>query len=189
MPDAFENPVNIINALGTDLRNELTLVGWQEDAKDFLAIAQTKRGGTSFILILLLLITVLLISNTMMLAVIERTKELAMMRSMGMKDSEIILILVIEAGIIGLIGAVLGVTGGIIADFYMVNWGIDFTSMFKAMEVDDIGYRVSGVLKSAWNVDSIIKAFILGIILSVLSALMPAFNSVKLKITDALRFE
>ncbi|HPO51167.1 MAG TPA: hypothetical protein PLO89_12645, partial [Spirochaetota bacterium] len=45
MPGDFENPENIKKSLGGDLPDELILVDWQEDAKDFLAIAATKRGG------------------------------------------------------------------------------------------------------------------------------------------------
>lgn len=189
MPGDFESPDVIKKTLGKELNDNLTLVGWEEDAKDFLTIAQTKRGGTGFILILLLLITVLLISNTMLLAVIERTKELGMMRSLGMSDLDIVILLLIEGCIIGVIGSFCGAIGGIVADYYMVNYGLDFTTILKGMEMEDIGYRVVGIFKSAWNIESIVKSFFLGIIVSMLATLSPALNSIKLKITDALRFE
>ncbi|OHD14572.1 MAG: hypothetical protein A2086_08005 [Spirochaetes bacterium GWD1_27_9] len=189
LPSDNESPDVIKKALGDKLPNELVLVDWQEDAKDFLAISTSKRGGASIVLFLLIIITILGISNTMLMAIIERTKEIGMMRALGMTNSEIVILFIVEGGLIGAIGSGLGIIFGCIINIFMVNYGIDFSQMMNSMGNMDLGYRVVSQFKSAWNTSSIITAGFLGVLVSMLSAIIPARRSVKKSVSDDLRFE
>jgi hypothetical protein len=67
----------------------------------------------------------------------------------------------------------------------MVNVGIDLSPFLKDM--GNIGYRIAGVSKSTWNVNTIIKAGVMSIVFSGVLAVLPAFRALKKGITDCLR--
>ncbi len=169
---------------GAQAAGGLTMVGWRDLAKDYLSIAVAKQSGSSIILILVFIIAAVGVSNTMLMAIYERTREMGMMRAMGMQDGELRLAFLFEAAGIGLIGSVIGVAAGVLADWYMVARGIDIFAMLRNM---DVGYRIASVSHSSWNPQVIVIAFVVGILMSVLVAYFPTRRALKLSITDCLR--
>ncbi|MCG8570620.1 MAG: FtsX-like permease family protein [Spirochaetes bacterium] len=188
LPSEKEKPEVILSTIG-DIPSDLILVSWEVDAKDYLAISSTKKGGTGVILMFLFIIVAAGISNTILMATFERTKELGMLRALGMKDGEILKAFLYEAFLIGLFGTLMGLIIGTIINYFMVNYGIDYTFMMEQMNIDDFGYRVTGVFRSAWSIKSYVTALIFGMLIPVLAAIMPSLKVIKKPITDALRFE
>jgi len=146
--------------------------------------SEMKRGGSSIFLLLVFVIAAVGVSNTMLMAVFERERELGMMRAMGMKDSQVKTAFFIEAAGIGVIGSIAGIILGFILDFWIVNWGIDFSFMIRDI---DIGYRISGMFYGAWNFTTMIRALVIGVIMTVVVAYFPIRRCLKLQITDCLR--
>lgn len=165
---------------------QLEVMSWESMAKDYLALAEAKRGGTAVILFLIFIIAAVGISNTMLMAIFERIRELGMMRSLGMSDAKIRLAFLFEAAGIGLIGSTIGVIFGVLADWYMVAIGIDFSFIMRDM---DIGYRIQGVFRGAWNPETIVLAFFAGILISMTVALLPTNRALKMDIPSTLRHQ
>ncbi len=163
---------------------DLTMVSWRDLAKDYLSIAVAKRSGSSMILFLVFIIAAVGVSNTMLMTIFERTREMGMMRAMGMLDKEIRTAFLLEATGIGLIGSVGGVILGSIANIFMVTYGINFGFMMRHM---DMGYRIATIMRSAWNPQVILIAFFAGTIMSGLVAFFPTRRALKMSITDCLR--
>ncbi|MBN2552512.1 MAG: ABC transporter permease, partial [Spirochaetales bacterium] len=184
----WQNPEDKIRSLEERLSvlPGLTVQSWKDLARDFLMIARAKSAGSSVLLILVFIIAAVGISNTMLMAVYERVREIGMMRAMGMADGDIRLSFLLEAGGIGLIGAVAGVGLGVIANWLMVRWGLDMSAMMGRV---DIGYRVAGVFRSAWHPQAIIGGFIFAIIAAMLFSVIPSSRALKMQITEALRYE
>jgi len=159
---------------------------WQELAYDYLQFAAAKQGGSKVILFLVFIIAAVGISNTMLMAVYERIRELGMMRALGMDDGKLRAAFILEAGGIGFIGSVFGVLIGSILTWYFVRRGIDFTFMMRDM---DLGYRVAGVMYGTWNVWTIITAFIAGIVISMIIAVFPTRKVVRMEVADALHHQ
>lgn len=168
------------------LSNHTMLVyhSWEKLAEDYLAIAGAKQKGTGFILLLVFIIAAVGISNTMLMAVYERIRELGMLRAMGMGDQEIKTLFFIEAGYIGILGAIFGVLLGIAFDFYLVTYGFDFSMFLKDI---DIGYRVNGAFHGIWNVTTMISCFFIGAAIAVLVSIFPVRRGLKKTIVECLR--
>lgn len=164
----------------------LTIMDWRTLAKDYLALAEAKRGGTGVILLLVFIIAAVGISNTMLMAIFERIRELGMMRSLGMSDGKIQMAFMLEAAGIGLIGSLLGVLLGAAANFYLVNWGFDFSFMIRDM---DIGYRIQGVMRGMWNWGTMAAALVVGVVISTLVAYLPTRRALKMDIPSCLRHQ
>jgi putative ABC transport system permease protein len=113
------------------------------------------------------------IANTMYTSVLERTREIGVMKAVGAKNKEILYIFVIESGLLGLIG---GITGAIL--------GIGLAFGVSVIANSAFGSEILSVqLSYPLIFGSIAFAFAIGLI----SGLMPAFQASKLKPVDALR--
>lgn len=165
---------------------DLTLYTWEDLARDYLAILEAKQGGTGMILFLVFIIAAVGVSNTMLMAMYERMRELGMMRALGMRDRDILLAFLFEAGGIGLLGSVVGILLGCLANLYLVNVGFDFGFMFRDM---DIGFRIQNVMRGAWSIPTLIKAFLSGIGLSMIVAFLPIRRALKLDIPTCLHHQ
>jgi len=172
--------------LETNGHTNLEARSWRVLAKDYLAIAETKRGGTGVILFLVFIIAAVGISNTMLMAMYERTRELGMMRAMGMKDNHIRLAFIFEAGGIGLLGALAGIVLGALANIFLSNVGINIGFLLRDM---DIGYRVQSIMRGTWSIKSFIITFVSGIVLSMLVSLFPIRRALKMDIPACLRHQ
>ncbi len=167
-------------------RGDLEARSWREMAKDYLAIAEAKRGGTGIILFLVFIIAAVGISNTMLMAMYERTRELGMMRALGMKDNHICLAFIFEAGGIGLLGALAGIALGALGNIFLVEMGINYGSLLRDM---DFGYRVQSIIRGTWSLRSFIITFVSGVGLAMLVSLFPIRRALKMDIPTCLRHQ
>lgn len=165
--------------------SHLNIATWQELGSDYLALSQTKKGGTKIITFVIFIIVAVGIINTMLMAVFERIREIGMMRSLGMRDKDVVISFIFEAAGIGMIGSLLGLIAGIGLSAYSVYYGLDFTASFKDM---DFGYRTGTIFYNEWNPEMMVMAVIFGILCSVLVSIIPARKAVKMEITDSIRY-
>jgi ABC-type antimicrobial peptide transport system permease subunit len=122
----------------------------------------------------------------MLMAVFERARELGMMRALGMSERDVRLLFLIEAAGIGLIGAALGVAVGVMGNWLMTQYGIDYRWMFRTM---DVGYRSAGYVRSAWHPEAIVQAFFIGIILAVAVSWVSTRRILQFSIPDSLHHQ
>jgi putative ABC transport system permease protein len=131
------------------------------------------------------------IMNIMIVSLIERTREIGILKALGMKSRTVLLIFLGESVIIGLIGAVLGIgLGWVLANVTAIvfSGGGPFAG---------IGGRgqTSGVGGGGLNIVPVLTPMVLigalgfGIGVSVVFALYPAWRASKLKPVEALRYE
>jgi putative ABC transport system permease protein len=113
------------------------------------------------------------ITNTMYTSVLERTREIGVMKAIGARNRDILTLFVIEAGLLGLVGGLIGALLGL-ALAYGVSASI-------GSFLGGIGLTVSP--SSTLIVGSISFSLVIGII----SGIIPAFQASKLKPVEALR--
>jgi len=161
------------------------VIDWRLMGKDFVDLAAAKAQGSQTILFLVFLVAAVGISNTILMSIFERVRELGMMRAMGMRDRQIRRMFLMEASGIGFFGSLFGVILGVIGNIFMVNKGLDFTSM---LESGDMGYRISGIMYGVWDPSTFITAFVVGLLMAVLVAWLPTRRALKLEIPVCLRY-
>ena len=136
-------------------------------------------------MIIILLALIFGIINTMLMAVLERTKELGMLMSIGMNKSEVFKMIMAETVFLSLIGGIVGIAMGIATTWLTAKSGIDismFAEGFGAMGYDSIVYPV---IKIKNVIDVVIMVFITGM----LASIYPAIKALKLKPAEALRID
>ncbi len=152
--------------------------------KEFAEIMEMSEQITSLILMLLAVIAIVGISNTMLMAVLEREREIGMLRAMGVRNREIQWMFFFEASGIGFIGAGIGVMLGSLLMWLLVTYGIDYGEMLGDI---DLGYRFGEVLYGIWSFSALIQAAITAVIVSGVVSLIPVRRMLKKQVTDCLR--
>jgi len=192
LPGANESAAAITAALerglGESLPNDLAVFFWLDYMADYLGYEALQTGAPQILAFLLFFLSFLGISNTILLAILERTKEIGMMRAMGMTDRQMIMAYMLEAGILGFFGSIMGMILGCAINYPMVKYGLDIGAMADSLG-GGIGFRVTTVLRSAWNIPTIFGAGIFATLLAACMAYFPTRRAVKMSITDSLRFE
>ncbi len=108
------------------------------------------------------------IANTMFTSVLEKTKEIGIMKAIGAKNKDILLIFLLNSGMIGLVGGVIGIIAGF------------FTSRFVASLTQ---------APTLITPELMIGALIFSMGIGMIAGAIPAYKASKLKPVDALRYE
>ncbi|HEX3047683.1 MAG TPA: FtsX-like permease family protein [Bacillota bacterium] len=124
------------------------------------------------------------IANTMLMAIMERRSEIGLLKSMGMREEEIVALFTFEGVFLGLLGTILGLVVGGSCAHYIATEGIKIGS-----SLEGIPFTIRNVIYGQFNVTIFITAGLLGLGAAFLSSLLPSKNGAKLNPTEALRKE
>jgi putative ABC transport system permease protein len=162
--DHFSNQVSVISA--TAVLSLLTSI---------FSILQLFLGGIAAIS---LLVAGIGIMNIMIVSLIERTREIGILKALGMKSRTVLTIFLGESVIIGLMGAIVGIIlGWILANITARVLG---SGIFGGG-----GFRITPLLTP----EVLVGALAFGVGVSIIFALYPAWRASKLKPVEALRYE
>jgi len=163
--DHFSNQVSVISS--TAVLSLLTSI---------FSILQLFLGGIAAIS---LLVAGIGIMNIMIVSLIERTREIGILKALGMKSRTVLTIFLGESVIIGLIGAIVGI---------ILGWALaEVTARILGSGIfgGGGGFQIVPLLTP----EVILGALAFGIGVSVIFALYPAWRASKLKPVEALRYE
>jgi len=138
-------------------------------------VNQILSGIQAFIVIIAfmsIVVGVIGIANTMTTSVIERRSEIGIMKAIGARNEDIFYQFLIEAGLLGLIGGIVGVGLGVGMGYLGTNALNNF-----------LGSTVSPEFNPILIVSALLGSFIIGSI----SGIIPAMRAAKLNPVDALR--
>ncbi|HEX8846629.1 MAG TPA: FtsX-like permease family protein [Pyrinomonadaceae bacterium] len=169
----------------TDVRNRLNALGFSS----FSIVDQLDQLRTVFLIInsalgllggISLLVASFGIANTMIMSILERTREIGIMKAIGAEDREIKLIFFVEAGVIG-------VTGGVVGS--LLAWGIDGIA-------NRLAYRFILQPQGASYIDFFalppylwLGAILFAVLVSIAAALYPASRAARIDPVKALRHD
>jgi ABC-type lipoprotein release transport system permease subunit len=126
------------------------------------------------------------IVNTMLMAVLERVKELGMLMAIGMNKKRIFSMIMLETVFLGMTGAVIGMAISYALIWYTGRTGLDLTSLyqegFEAMGFSPMIYPIIG-----WQ--SFFQLILLVVLTGVLASIYPARKAMKLNPSEALRID
>lgn len=169
----------------TEVRKRLTELGFGS----FSIVDELDQIRTVFLILdsvlgllggISLLVASFGIANTMIMSILERTREIGIMKAIGAEDREIKLIFFVEAAVIGLTGGVIGA---------LLAWGIDAVA-------NRLAYRFVLKPQGASFVDFFslppwlsASAILFALVVSILAALYPAARAARIDPVRALRHD
>jgi putative ABC transport system permease protein len=127
-----------------------------------------------------LLVGAIGIANTMFMSVMERTRLIGILKSIGTRNSEIMKLFLAESGIIGLMGGLLGIFLGFIVVGIISSVGINI------MGIGRMGTNTSVAIVTP---ELIVFALLFSTIIGIVSGLIPARKAASLQVVEAMRSE
>jgi len=181
--DNFE-PEEVAKSIEKALRKSRDVKEGQEDFNVQTAKQIVDTFKNVLLIIQILLIGVASISllvggvgimNTMYTSVLERTKDIGVMKAVGAKNSDIFIIFLLESGFLGLTGGVIGIIFGL--------------AIGKSAEIASQQLLNSRILVISCPYYFIISILVFSFLIGSISGVTPALQASKLKPADTLRYE
>ncbi|MDR0711867.1 MAG: FtsX-like permease family protein [Prevotellaceae bacterium] len=122
--------------------------------------------------------------NTMLMAVLERTRELGMLGAIGMSKRKIFRMIMLETVFLTLLGSLAGIAAGVAAIAPNVSDGIDLSIMMEGT-YEDFGF--GSIVYPVLNVKTFVQIVVLVILTGIVSAIYPAIKALKLNPLEAIR--
>ena len=154
-------------------------------ASGYLAVRNSKTRVTVIIVLIVLVISAVGIVNTILMSVFSRVREIGVLRAYGMTPRDILRLFMLEGLALGVVGSLLGVGLGALANFFFIAHGMDTSAFAQGFGSIPVG----GVLRGEWDLKTIVAGFLFGIIVSLVAARIPARRAARLEPTNALRFQ
>lgn len=181
--DNIDNSTIVANQLKSEFK-ELSVMEWS-DIQPELKMFSEFLGVYFYIMTLFILLALGFgIVNTMLMAILERIKELGMLMAVGMNKLRVFIMIMLESVFLTLTGGVLGIALSSVVVMLLSNKGIDFRALYgEGMEA--IGY--SAIIYPELTIENLIGTTILVILTGIFASIYPARKAIKLNPADAVR--
>ncbi len=180
--------VNAVDTIVSEIENKLRVSRHVTDRnKDFSVtsskatqeriqeVTQTFTIFLGAIAAVSLLVGAIGIANTLFTSVLEKTKEIGIMKAIGAKNSDILTIFLLNSGLVGLAGGVLGIGLGALISKVLPN------------VLSGIG--PGGSVRTVVPLWLLVSALFLSVIIGMIAGAIPAYRASRLRPVDALRYE
>jgi lipoprotein-releasing system permease protein len=154
---------------------------WTEANRNFFAALKLEKLTMFIILTLIILVASFNIISTLIVMAVEKTKDIGILRAVGMTSSSIRKIFTIEGLIIGSLGTFLGACGGI-----LLCWLLKKYQFIKLPQ--DI-YYIDRLPVAIEFWPDIVLIIIAAMAIALLATIYPASKAAQLKPVEALRYE
>jgi putative ABC transport system permease protein len=135
----------------------------------FVRLAHASAWGTSSIA---LLIGILGIANTMAMSVFERTREIGILRALGWKRRQVMILIQLEASVLGLGGGFIGIA---------VGW--------CALHLLAALPQTAGIVTASFPLPLLAEALCLAVLAGLIAGALPAWRGAQLSPVEALRHD
>jgi lipoprotein-releasing system permease protein len=186
------NDIYKVKEIGKEIRQKLGFPFWTKDwmemNRNLFSALKLEKIAMFIILVLIVLVAALNIISTLIMVVMEKNKDIAILKSMGTPSKGILRIFIIEGGIIGVVGTALGtILGlGIALNLDKIVGFLENRFGFKIFS-PDIYYIEK--FPSQVNPMDVGLIVITAILISLLATLYPSWRASRLDPAEALRYE
>jgi len=179
--EAMAQRVNLIDIEGES--TGLSISSWNT-REPFASMLRIARIIMTTVAIIIVFITALGVLNTMLMSVLERTAEIGVLRSMGMKVGQVVFMFALEAIFIATIGGAMGVIVGSLGSIAMEASGVDLGSAVSNLP-DTV--PANRVLHPDWSPALSLIAFALGVVMAFIGSASPALRAARIQPVIAMR--
>ncbi|MDP8239992.1 MAG: FtsX-like permease family protein [Candidatus Hatepunaea meridiana] len=164
-------------------RDDVAPLPWQMQGSLYSALAPAK---VMYFLIMLLLgiIALTTVVNTVLMSVMERTREIGALRALGFKRGTVISMIMSESLVIGFFATICGIIFGMTVALILHETGIDLSGALESTE-----FPMKPIVYPDPSILTAVKAAFFGLILSLAAAWYPARVAVRMEPAQALRSE
>lgn len=159
----------------TERTQDFTLTAAKQMQESISEVTSTMTLFLGAIAAVSLVVGAVGVANTQFTSVLEKTKDIGIMKAIGAKNGDILLVFMFNSGLIGAVGGFFGIVVGVLA-----------SSMLSL-----VGIRVMGLgseIATAVTPQLVAFSFFFSVLIGAAAGVAPAYNASKLKPADALRY-
>ncbi len=179
-----ENAQHVSTIINQKLNSsELEILPWQEVSTVLEQWIEFDNGFVYLIIIVVMIVVAIGILNTVLMGVLERTREFGILLALGTKRKQILAMVAWESLFLGLIGSFFGSILGILLTIQLGKTGIDlsmFSNALTSFYMDPYIYPVS-------EIGHVVISVSLVLTISVFVSIYPAWHAANLKPVEAIR--
>ena len=184
IPEAQASILREVRLMVAD--QDIAVLPWQEVIPEIASYIKLDKGSNWIFQAILVFLILFTIFNTILMSVLEREREFAVLLALGTRPVQLRLQILMESAYLGLIGCGLGLLVGGLAAWAAQEWGIDLRSLLEE------GFTISGFAVSAKMHARVTTGLLLGTAGLVFGAtlilsLIPMHRAARLSIVDQLR--
>ncbi len=175
--DDIDRVQEVAANLRTALGPEFEVHTWDELTPERKTIMGIQSGVSNVVTVVFLMLMLLGVANTMLMSVLERTREVGTMMAVGLTRGSVMALFLLEALVLGAMGATGGLVGASVVTFALSRRGIHFMPPNATMAIDIFPFM------TARFTVGVLFAAVLG---AVLFSLYPAWRASRLRPVEAL---
>jgi ABC-type lipoprotein release transport system permease subunit len=119
--------------------DSLLVRSWDRVRPDLKQMLNLNEVSTDLMVFIIFIVATLGVVNTMLMSVFERTRELGVLKAIGMSGGRIVSLIVCETLFLVLAAAAVGTALGLGLDGYMVHYGVDLSSITGGFSLAGVG--------------------------------------------------
>jgi ABC-type lipoprotein release transport system permease subunit len=178
--------VNSIDAVADKLRKEfpgLDVATWK-DLSPELALSYDMTNQMNMVFVSIILVALVFgITNTMLMGVIERTREIGVAMALGMKQFKVFQMIVLESVLLSIVGGAVGTVSGAATLAVLSRTGINLASVSTGLEA----LAMSSIIYPTLSFGEYPSVLGLLMVAAVLASVYPGIRAIRLNPADAIR--
>ncbi len=168
--------------------SEQNIETWQQAQSGLFDALAMEKFLTGLMLMMIVMIGAVNIVSTLVMAVAEKTNDVAILRTMGASSGAILRLFIIQGGVSGVVGTLLGAAIGILISLFLAPLGLALESFLGALTGNPNLLLISHLqTKLLWG--EVLLVCVLALLISLLATLYPAFRASKIAPAEVLRYE
>ena len=167
---------------------DITVTTWADQFGEFFHAVQMEKTMMFFILLLIIAVAAFNLVSTLVMVVNEKQADIAILRTFGATPGTILSIFMVQGGLIGIFGTLLGVLSGVLLAYNVTDIVNFIEHVFHVQLISSNVYFVN-YLPSEIQWPDVIKISLASLVLSLLATLYPAWRASKLDPVESLRYE
>jgi ABC-type lipoprotein release transport system permease subunit len=185
-PQADERAVlHVVAGMLAD-RPDVRPVPWEKAMPNLANAIKLDYASQKFIFAIILLIVTIGVVNTLLMSVMERTREFGVILALGADPARLRRMVLAEAAVLGLVALVLGSLLGSLATWYLVEVGIDLRA-FVPEGLEFGGVVFDPILRAVWDLSWMTRIALFVVALCLLASLYPAIRAGRIQPAEAMR--
>ena len=174
--------------LQKEVGREMQVKSWMQDNQQFLSALEVERTAMFVILSLIMVVAAFNIIASLFMLVKDKTKDIAILRTIGASTKQIMTVFILNGMIVGIIGTALGVILGLLFSYNIENIR-QFLEKISGTKIFDPAIYFLYSLPSVVKISDVLFIASLAIVVSFLATIYPAYKASSLNPIEAMRYE
>ena len=187
LDDLYAAP-SVAQELAGRINVDAEIRDWTMSHANFFRAVQIEKRVMFIILTLIIAVAAFNIVSAQVMTVTDKEADIAILRTLGASPSSITAIFMIQGGLIGMIGTLLGVAGGVLLALNVGTVLPAIERLFSVQILDKTVYYINE-LPSDLQTGDVVTIAVIALVLALLATIYPAWRAAKVNPAEALRYE